>query len=393
MPGVFKLVRRRYRDAPVPANGKHKRLVIVESPAKARTIKGYLGDDFVVESSVGHIRDLPQSAADIPAKLKKEPWARLGVDVENDFEPLYILDADKKKTVDMLKKRVAEADEVLLATDEDREGEAIAWHLLEVLKPKVPVRRMVFHEITADAIRRALDETRGIDERGALGLAERLEGVPFRVRSVESKPYSRRPSAPFMTSTLQQEASRKLRFTAQTTMRVAQRLYENGYITYMRTDSTTLSDSALSAARAQARELYGAEYVPDAPRRYDRKVKNAQEAHEAIRPAGDAFRTPKQLAGELNRDELALYELIWIRTIASQMKDAAGQTVSIRIAGTSSAGELAEFGASGTVITFRGFLAAYEESRDTDERAVESEDDERRLPNVSEGDAVELEKL
>src|SRR5205807_6791487 len=232
-----------------------------------------------------------------------------------------------------------------------------------------------------------------LDEQGARGLAERLESSPFHVGRVERKPYSRRPSAPFMTSTLQQDASRKLRFSAQTTMRVAQRLYENGYITYMRTDSTTLSESALTAARNQARELYGDEYVPEQPRRYERKVKNAQEAHEAIRPAGDAFRTPKQLAGELNRDELALYELIWIRTIASQMKDAAGQTVSLRIAGTSSAGEQAEFGASGTVITFRGFLAAYEESRDTEERVVESEDDERRLPNVSEGDAVELEKL
>ena len=473
--------------------------MIVESPAKARTIKGYLGDDFVVESSVGHIRDLPERAADIPEEFKKEKWARLGVDVEHDFQPLYIVDPDKKKKVSELKKLLAGASELLLATDEDREGEAIAWHLLEVLKPKVPVRRMVFHEITADAIRRALAETRGIDERlvdaqetrrildrlygyevspvlwkkimrglsagrvqsvatrlvvererermafraaqwwdieatfdpesfqarlvsvdgkrvaqgrdfagdgqlrnpdalqldeqGARGLAERLESSPFHVGRVERKPYSRRPSAPFMTSTLQQDASRKLRFSAQTTMRVAQRLYENGYITYMRTDSTTLSESALTAARNQARELYGAEYVPAEPRRYERKVKNAQEAHEAIRPAGDAFRTPKQLGGELNRDELALYELIWIRTIASQMKDAAGQTVSLRIAGTSSAGEATEFGASGTVITFRGFLAAYEESRDTDERAVESEEDERRLPNVSEGDAVELKQL
>jgi len=480
-------------------------VVIVESPAKARTIAGYLGDDFVVESSVGHIRDLPQSAADIPAKHKKEPWARLGVDVENDFEPLYILDADKKKTVDMLKKRVAEADEVLLATDEDREGEAIAWHLLEVLKPKVPVRRMVFHEITADAIRRALTETRGIDERlvdaqetrrildrlygyevspvlwkkimrglsagrvqsvatrlvvererermafvsaswwdikatfapdafeaqlfsvdgrrlatgrdlgpdgqlrdakllvldepGARGLAERLEGVPFRVRSVESKPYSRRPSAPFMTSTLQQEASRKLRFTAQTTMRVAQRLYENGYITYMRTDSTTLSDSALSAARAQAREIYGTEYVPDKPRRYERKVKNAQEAHEAIRPAGDTFRTPQDVSRELSKDELALYELVWMRTIASQMADAKGNTVSVRIVGEpkptpDASVKEAEFAAAGTVITFRGFLAAYEEGRDEAVSASPSrEDDERRLPLLKEGQELQAARL
>src|SRR3954451_8482417 len=409
-------------------NGKHKRLVIVESPAKAKTIAGYLGDDFVVESSVGHIRDLPERAADIPAEYKKEKWARLGVNVEDDFRPLYVVDPDKKKKVSELKKLLSGADELLLATDEDREGEAIAWHLFEVLKPKVPVKRMVFHEITKDAINRALEETRDIDARlvdaqetrrildrlygyeispvlwkkitrglsagrvqsvatrlvaerkrermafraaswwdikatfapdafeaqlsavdgrriatgrdlgpdgklrdeallvldepDARGLAERLEGVPFHVRTVESKPYSRRPSSPFMTSTLQQEASRKLRYTAQTTMRIAQRLYENGYITYMRTDSTTLSDSALKAARAQAAELYGSEFVAAEPRRYERKVKNAQEAHEAIRPAGDTFRTPQQVAGELSPDERALYELIWIRTIASQMADA-----------------------------------------------------------------------
>jgi DNA topoisomerase I len=481
-------------------NAKGKRVVIVESPAKARTIAGYLGDGFVVESSVGHIRDLPQRAAEIPAKHKKEPWARLGVNIENDFEPLYVVDADKKKTVELLKKRVAEADEVLLATDEDREGEAIAWHLLEVLKPKVPVRRMVFHEITRDAISRALDETRPIDERlvdaqetrrildrlygyevspvlwkkimqglsagrvqsvatrlvvererermafvraawwdiratfapdpfeaqlssldgrriatgrdigpdgklrdeallqldedTARGLAERLQGVPFHVRSVESKPYSRRPSPPFMTSTLQQEASRKLRYTAQTTMRIAQRLYENGYITYMRTDSTTLSDSALKAARAQAAELYGSEYVAAEPRRYERKVKNAQEAHEAIRPAGDTFRTPQQVAGELSPDERALYELIWIRTIASQMADAKGETVSVRIAGTSSADEVAEFAAAGTVITFRGFLAAYEEGRDDKApTAPGREEAERRLPHLTEGQELEAARL
>jgi DNA topoisomerase I len=495
MPGVFNLVRPRYRDPPVPENGKRKRLVIVESPAKARTIKGYLGDDFVVESSVGHIRDLPERAADIPEEYKKEKWARLGVNVEDEFRPLYIIDPDKKKRVAELKKLLKDSDELLLATDEDREGEAIAWHLLEVLKPTVPVRRMVFHEITKDAINRALGETREIDERlvdaqetrrildrlygyevspvlwkkitrglsagrvqsvatrlvverelermafsaaswwdieatfdpesfdarlvsvdgkrlalgrdfgndgklksedvlqldeqGARGLAQRLEQSSFSVTRVEQKPYSRRPSPPFMTSTLQQEASRKLRYSAQTTMRVAQRLYENGFITYMRTDSTTLSESALTAARNQARDLYGADYVPDEPRRYERKVKNAQEAHEAIRPAGDTFRLPKDVARELNRDETALYELIWMRTIASQMKDAAGQTVSLRIGGTSSSGEQAEFGASGTVITFRGFLAAYEEGRDTEE----SDDEERRLPNVSEGDALELKKL
>jgi DNA topoisomerase-1 len=474
-----------------------KRLVIVESPAKARTIAGYLGPDFVVESSVGHIRDLPDSAAEIPEKYKGESWARLGVDVEHGFEPLYVVDPDKKKTVAQLKKQLANADELLLATDEDREGEAIAWHLLEVLQPKVPTRRMVFHEITRDAIERALGETRDVDERlvdaqesrrildrlygyevspvlwkkvmrglsagrvqsvatrlvvqrerermafraaawwdlvatfdpetfearlvsldgqrvatgrdfgpdGKLrgearqldedtvrGLAERLQGSSFSVARVERKPYVRRPSAPFMTSTLQQEASRKLRYSAQTTMRVAQRLYENGYITYMRTDSTTLSESALTAAREQASSLFGADYVPPEPRRYERKVKNAQEAHEAIRPSGDRFRTPQDVRSELSPDEHALYELVWMRTIASQMKDAQGQTVSLRIAGESSANETAEFGASGTVITFRGFLAAYEEGRD-DDRAAQEDDEERRLPNVSEGDVVELRSL
>ncbi|HLX32009.1 MAG TPA: type I DNA topoisomerase [Gaiellaceae bacterium] len=474
-----------------------KRLVIVESPAKARTIAGYLGPDFVVESSVGHIRDLPDSAAEIPERYKGEAWARLGVNVEHGFEPLYVVDPDKKKTVAHLRKELADADELLLATDEDREGEAIAWHLLEVLKPKVPARRMVFHEITRDAIERALDETRDVDERlvdaqesrrildrlygyevspvlwkkimrglsagrvqsvatrlvvererermafraaqwwdllatfdpesfearlasvegrrvavgrdfgpdgklrsdarpldeeEARGLASRLEGSSFRITRVEQKPYSRKPAAPFMTSTLQQEASRKFKFAAQTTMRLAQRLYENGYITYMRTDSTTLSESALTAAREQAASLFGAEYVPAQPRRYERKVKNAQEAHEAIRPAGDRFRTPQQVQGELGRDEFRLYELIWMRTIASQMKDAQGQTVSFRIGGESSSGESVEFAASGTVITFRGFLAAYEEGRD-DDRTGQDDDEERRLPNLSEGDAVELRKL
>jgi DNA topoisomerase-1 len=478
-------------------DGRQKRLVIVESPAKAKTIAGYLGDGFVVESSVGHIRDLPERAADIPAEYKKEKWSRLGVDVEHDFRPLYVVDPDKKKKVSELKKLLKDADELLLATDEDREGEAIAWHLFEVLKPKVPVKRMVFHEITRDAINRALDQTRDIDERlvdaqetrrildrlygyeispvlwkkitrglsagrvqsvatrlvvererermafraaswwdiaaifdpesfesrlvsvdgrrlalgrdfgpdgqlrnpealqldeeAARALASRVEQSDFTVSRVERKPYSRRPSAPFMTSTLQQEASRKLRFSAQTTMRIAQRLYENGYITYMRTDSTTLSESALTAARRQAAELYGDDHVPAEPRRFERKVKNAQEAHEAIRPAGDTFRTPQDVKGELDRDQHALYELIWVRTIASQMKDAEGQTVSLRIAGTSTQGEQVEFGASGTVITFRGFLAAYEEGRD--ETAEASEDDERRLPNVSEGDAVTLKSL
>ncbi len=472
-----------------------RRLVIVESPAKAKTIAGYLGDGFVVESSIGHIRDLPNRAADIPAALKKEPWARLGVDVEHDFQPLYVVDPDKRKKVDALKRELKGASELLLATDEDREGEAIAWHLLEVLKPRIPVRRMVFHEITRDAIQRALEQTREIDDRlvdaqetrrildrlygyevspvlwkkvtqglsagrvqsvatrlvvererermafvaaaywdivgtftpgefeaklvevdgrrvsqgrdfaddgslktdtlaldetAARELATALDGAAFSVRSVEEKPYRRSPAAPFMTSTLQQEASRKLRFSAQTTMRLAQRLYENGYITYMRTDSTTLSESALKAARSQATQLYGPEYVPAAPRRYERKVKNAQEAHEAIRPAGDSFRTPAEVERELSRDEHALYDLVWKRTVASQMEDARGQTASIRLGATASDGRDAEFGASGTVITFRGFLAAYEEGRDEDAR---NGDDERRLPPLQAGEDVEASEL
>jgi DNA topoisomerase-1 len=471
------------------------RLVIVESPAKAKTIAGYLGEGYVVESSIGHIRDLPNRAADIPAAHKKEPWARLGVNVEDRFQPLYVVDPDKKKKVEELKRELKSATELLLATDEDREGEAIAWHLLEVLKPKVPVKRMVFHEITRDAIQRALGQTRDIDERlvdaqetrrildrlygyevspvlwkkvmqglsagrvqsvatrmvvererermafvaasywdivgtfepgtfeaklvavdgrrvaqgrdfgddgklrndalaldeeAARGLAGALAGLSYTVRSVEEKPYKRSPAAPFMTSTLQQEASRKLRFSSQTTMRLAQRLYENGYITYMRTDSTTLSESALTAARGQAAELYGPEYVPAAPRRYASKVKNAQEAHEAIRPAGDVFRTPAEVEKELSRDEHALYDLVWKRTVASQMEDARGQTATLRLGATASDGRDAEFGASGTVITFRGFLAAYEEGRDEETR---NGDDERRLPQLQVGQPVEATAL
>ena len=466
-----------------------KSLVIVESPAKARTIAGYLGGDFAVESSVGHIRDLPDRASDVPEAQRKR-FGALGVDVSKGFEPYYVIDPGKKKIVTELKKHLAGADELLLATDEDREGEAIAWHLVEVLKPKVPVRRMVFHEITKDAIARALHETRSIDKRlvdaqetrrildrlygyevspvlwkkvtrglsagrvqsvatrlvvererermaftsaeywdlvatfdpgafearllavngariaqgrdfaasGALredslvrldeeeakSLAARLEEAEFRVRSVDERPYRRKPAAPFRTATLQQEASRKLRFSAQTTMRVAQRLYEAGYITYMRTDSTTLSESALEAARTQVRELFGDDFVPEKPRRYGRAVANAQEAHEAIRPAGDSFRTPKDLQRELGRDEHALYDLVWKRTLASQMEDARGQTVSLRIAGTSSTGEDAEFGASGTVITFRGFLAAYEPGRDE----PSADDEERVLPQLTVGEDV-----
>jgi DNA topoisomerase I len=491
-------------SADTVANGA-RRLVIVESPAKARTIAGYLGKGYVVESSIGHIRDMPGSAADIPDSLRKEPWARLGVNIDADFEPLYVVNADKRQQVSKLKKLLKDADELLLATDEDREGEAIAWHLVQELKPKVPARRMVFHEITPEAIRAAVASPREVDnglveayqtrrvldrlygyevspvlwkkvmpqlsagrvqsvavrlvvdrekERiafrparywdleaefaprpaeadstwfsanlvaldgrriaqgrdfaptgelkaaadgqqsapilhldgaAAASLADRLQGAAFAVKTVERKPYRRSPYAPFRTTTLQQEASRKLGFSAKYTMQVAQRLYENGHITYMRTDSVTLSQTALHAARSQARELYGAEYVPDAPRTYASKVKSAQEAHEAIRPAGDAFRTPSQ-AG-LSGDELRLYELVWKRTVASQMKDAIGESVSVRIAGRSSAGEEAEFGASGKIITFFGFLKAYVEDVEEGD-GTDRDDRERRLPVLAENDAM-----
>ena len=466
-----------------------KSLVIVESPAKARTIAGYLGGDYTVESSIGHIRDLPDRASEVPESKRKQ-FGALGVDVQSGFEPYYVVDPAKKKVVTALKKKLQDADELLLATDEDREGEAIAWHLVEVLKPKIPVRRMVFHEITREAIARALEETRGIDERlvdaqetrrildrlygyevspvlwkkvtrglsagrvqsvatrlvverereriafvsagywdvtatfdpgsfearlvavsgqrvaqgrdfapdgtlrgeGLLRLDEararafagELEDATFTLRSADEKPYRRRPAAPFRTATLQQEASRKLRFAAQTTMRLAQRLYESGYITYMRTDSTTLSDAALEATRRQVQELFGPEYVPQKPRKYGRAVANAQEAHEAIRPAGDTFRTPDEVKSELSRDEHALYDLVWKRTLASQMEDAVGRTVSLRIGATSASDEEVEFAASGTVITFRGFLAAYEPGRDE----PSEDDEERRLPDVEVGQAL-----
>jgi DNA topoisomerase-1 len=466
-----------------------KSLVIVESPAKARTIEGYLGSGYAVGSSVGHIRDLPDRAKDVPETQRKR-FGALGVDVADGFEPYYVVDPDKKKVIADLKKRLADADELLLATDEDREGEAIAWHLVQVLKPKVPVKRMVFHEITKDAITRALEQTRSIDDRlvdaqetrrildrlygyevspvlwkkvmprlsagrvqsvatrlvvdrerermrfvsasywdivgtfepgtfeaklaavdgrriaqgrdfgedgsaasavlvlseqAARELADALEGRPFTVEKVDEKPYTRRPAAPFRTSTLQQEASRKLRFSSQTTMRLAQRLYENGHITYMRTDSVTLSDAALAAARAHAAKVYGEETVPAEPRRYERAVANAQEAHEAIRPAGDVFRTPAELRKELSRDEHALYDLIFKRTVASQMKDASGQTVSIELEGTTADERATTFRASGTVITFPGFLKAYESGRDE----PDEEDEERRLPALTVGQALQ----
>ncbi|MFZ4174202.1 type I DNA topoisomerase [Streptomyces griseoincarnatus] len=484
------------------ANGG-RRLVIVESPAKAKTIKGYLGPGYIVEASVGHIRDLPNGAAEVPDKYTGEV-RRLGVDVDHDFQPIYVVNADKKAQVKKLKDLLKESDELFLATDEDREGEAIAWHLQEVLKPKIPVKRMVFHEITKDAIREAVanprelnqklvdaQETRRIldrlygyevspvlwkkvmprlsagrvqsvatrlvvererermafrsaeywdltgtfstgragdasdpstlvarlqtvdgrrvaqgrdfdslgqlknagtlhlDEANARALAAALEDTRFAVRSVESKPYRRSPYAPFRTTTLQQEASRKLGFGAKATMQIAQKLYENGYITYMRTDSTTLSETAVAAARAQVTQLYGADYLPPQPRTYAGKVKNAQEAHEAIRPSGDRFRTPAETG--LTGDQFKLYELIWKRTVASQMKDATGNSVTVKIGGTAADGRDVEFSASGKTITFHGFLKAYVEG--ADDPNAELDDRERRLPQVAEGDALSAEEI
>ena len=485
-----------------------RKLVIVESPAKARTIAGYLGDGYDVEASVGHIRDLPQPS-ELPADMKKGPFGKFAVDVDNGFAPYYVVDADKKKKVSELKRLLKDADEVFLATDEDREGEAIAWHLLQELKPKVPVKRMVFHEITPEAIQRALENTRELDDRlvdaqetrrildrlygyevspvlwrkvrqglsagrvqsvatrlvvererermafvaadywdvtgtfavsdaaepafsarlssvngkrvasgrdfgdngllksadvahvdeaVATSLVANLASSEWSVASLETKPYTRRPAAPFTTSTLQQEASRKLRMASRQTMRTAQGLYENGYITYMRTDSSALSAQALSAARRQASELYGPEYVPDAPRVYTGKAKGAQEAHEAIRPAGDHFRTPAQVARELSGDQFRLYELIWKRTVASQMADARGQTASVRLGATASDGTDVLFSASGTVITFRGFLAAYEEGRDvsrydTDSSTADESKGDARLPAMNEGDPLSASDL
>jgi DNA topoisomerase-1 len=489
-----------------------KPLVIVESPAKAKTIAGFLGRDYVVESSIGHIRDLPRSAADVPPAFKKEPWARLGVDVDNHFKALYVVSREKKEQVAKLKRLVGDASEVYLATDEDREGESIAWHLVEVLSPQVPVRRMVFHEITEGAIREAIEHPRELDRRlvdaqearrildrlygyevspvlwrkvrqglsagrvqsvatrivvererermrfasaewwslegrfssagqpfaarlvdvggrrvatgddfGPSGrlekpgevllleqqtaseLAAALEGATFAVASVEERPFRRSPAAPFITSTLQQEAARKLRFSAQRTMRTAQSLYERGYITYMRTDSTTLSQAAVAAARDQARELYGTGSVPGSPRVYRSRVKNAQEAHEAIRPAGDRFRLPSRVAGELSPDEARLYELVWQRTVASQMIDATGTTARVRLEAAATAatavagaGAMAGFLATGTVITSPGFLQVYREDED---EVVEGGSDPRgrpeetRLPQLSSGEEVSCEGI
>jgi DNA topoisomerase I len=478
-----------------------KTLVIVESPTKARTISSFLGPEATVESSMGHIRDLPRSAAEIPASAKGEDWARLGVNVENDFEPLYVVPKERKSQVKKLKDLLKEADELYLATDEDREGEAIAWHLVEVLKPKIPVRRMVFHEITRPAIEEAFANPRDLDERlvsaqearrildrlygyevspvlwkkvqprlsagrvqsvavrivverererlafvpagywsvegsfapldeldktfpatlltidgtrvatgrdfdsegrsknevvvldqqRATDLAGGLQDAGFEVESVESKPYSRRPYPPFRTSTLQQEAGRKLRFSSSRTMSVAQRLYENGHITYMRTDSIELSDAAVATSRAQITKLYGDEYLSPSPRKYTGKqAKGAQEAHEAIRPAGD-FLTPEQVASEVGRDEAALYDLIWKRTVASQMADAKGVSVSVRLGATASSGEQAVFSASGRTITFPGFLRAYVQG--SDDPDSELDDTESVLPPLDEGDGLAVERL
>ena len=471
------------------------KLVIVESPAKARKIGSFLGDEYVVEASVGHIRDLPQRAADIPKEFKKFAWAKEGVNIEEDFAPLYVINPDKKSKVAELKDLMKDADELILATDEDREGEAIAWHLIEVLRPKIPVRRMVFHEITKDAIQKAAKETRDLDyrlvdaqetrrvldrlygyrlspvlwkkvmprisagrvqsvatrlivererermafissawwdlaaqcepgfsarllsldgkrvaatndfdanggikdksaanillldEAGARELVQSLNGQVLVVKSMEESPRTERPKPPFTTSTMQQDAGSRLGWGAQLTMRIAQRLYENGYITYMRTDSVTLSSSSISAARSSAQSLYGKEFVPATPRVYEGKTKNAQEAHEAIRPAGETFRTPGELAPELSRDEFALYDLIWKRTIASQMSDAKKQQMRVDFDVKTKSGSDGIFRANGSVITFAGFLAAYE---DIVEEKAEVDESDRRLPAMSVGEKIKV---
>jgi DNA topoisomerase-1 len=481
-----------------------RRLVIVESPTKANKIASFLGDGFVVQSSRGHIRDLPTGAAEVPAKYKGEKWARTGVNVDNGFEAIYVVSPDKRATLRSLKEALVGADELLLATDGDREGEAIAWHLLQELKPKVPAKRMVFHEITPTAIAEAVANPRDLDEdlvdaqetrrildrlygyevspvlwkkvmprlsagrvqsvatrlivdrerermafrsasywdldaildagpeaepplfparltrvgerrvaqgrdfdsRGSLinkdhdqlvrldedqarALEDSLRSAAFAVDGVESKPYTRRPYAPFRTTTLQQEAGRKLGFTAQRTMSVAQELYEAGFITYMRTDSTTLSGAALAAARQQVRQLFGVDYLPDQPRTYTSKVKNAQEAHEAIRPAGETFLTPAET--RLTGDQFRLYELIWMRTISSQMKDAEGFSITVNINAQPSAGEPCTFVASGRTITFYGFLKAYVES--VEETGGHTDDEQTRLPRLTAGQSLRPESV
>ena len=474
-----------------------KKLVIVESPAKARKIGGYLGDDYIVEASVGHIRDLPQRAADIPKEVKKFPWSKEGVDIENDFAPLYVINPDKKAKVAELKELMKGADELILATDEDREGEAIAWHLVEVLQPKIPIKRMVFNEITKEAIQEAVENTRDLDyhlidaqetrrvldrlygyrlspvlwkkvmprisagrvqsvatklivekerermafissswwdlnatcdlgftarllsvegkkvaatsdfgadgavkekslenilllnETGARSLVESLKGQPLVVKSMEESPRTERPKPPFTTSTMQQDAGSRLGWGAQITMRIAQRLYENGYITYMRTDSVNLSGQAITAARAAAKSLYGADHVASEPRVYQGKSKNAQEAHEAIRPAGDSFKTPGELAPELSRDEFALYDLIWKRTVASQMADAKKMQMRVDFDAQTSDKKATIFRANGSVITFPGFLAAYDDIVDENAK-VDEEASDKRLPAMTMGQSIKV---
>ncbi|GHT28635.1 DNA topoisomerase 1 [Planctomycetales bacterium] len=482
------------------SSGKNYSLVIVESPAKARTIGAYLGKDYKVEASIGHIRDLPSSAKEVPAKYKKEKWGRLGVNVEDKFQPVYVVPDDKKKHIKRLSDLISDASEVYLATDEDREGEAISWHLLETLKPKVPYKRLVFHEITKRAIQEALSSPRDIDndlvqaqetrrivdrlygyevspllwykvrpklsagrvqsvavrlvvererERMAFHSAEywdllltatacgahagqaltanlislsgkkipsgkdfdaktgkllkpndfilldekaaneeagRLASKPARIKSVEEKPYTERPYPPFTTSTLQQEANRKFGFTARMTMSLAQNLYENGHITYMRTDSTNLSGEAIQAARSHIEREYGKEYLPSSPRFYATKVKNAQEAHEAIRPAGSVFDTPESLRNKVSFDAFRIYDLIWKRTVACQMNDARGfrKQIAVEI-------DDALFSASGKTIEFAGYMRAYVEGSDDPE--AELADRETLLPDVKTGDAVNTESL
>ncbi|HIG75424.1 MAG TPA: type I DNA topoisomerase [Bacteroidetes bacterium] len=469
-----------------------KRLVVVESPTKARTIRQFLPPGFQVEASMGHIRDLPSSAKEIPAKVKKEKWARLGVNVNEGFEPLYVVPSEKKKTVKQLKDALKGADELYLATDEDREGESIGWHLLQVLNPKVPVKRMVFHEITRDAILRALEQTREIDSRlvdaqearrildrlvgysvspvlwkkiapklsagrvqsvavrvlaqrewerldfvtasywdlkatlakagvdfeakmthygerrlatskdfdentgklkdgsdalqmdedTARPLAERLAGATWRVAEVEKKKARRTPAAPFITSTLQQEANRKLGLPARQAMRVAQKLYEQGLITYMRTDSPTLSGEAIEAARRSVESRYGAEYLSPKPRQFSAKVRNAQEAHEAIRPAGTEMKTARQHG--LTGVEAKVYDLIWKRTVASQMADAQLLRTRAEILAAEGTDDESTFRANGQVIVFPGFFRAYVEGKDDPSAALDDRDNP--LPDLSEGD-------
>ena len=480
----------------IDANGPA--LVIVESPAKAKTIEKYLGPGYIVEASVGHVRDLPKGAREVPEQYKKESWARLGVNVDKDFKPIYVVPDDKLKQVQKLKRALKEASTLYLATDEDREGEAISWHLRETLKPTVPVRRLVFHEITKTAIldslknprdvdenlvdaqeaRRVLDRLFGyeaspllwykirnnlsagrvqsvavrliverereriafknavywdvqgvfapedarafqatlssvggkqipsgkdfdpntgklihpekfalLDEAAVKALVDRLNASgPAVVESVDEKPYSTHPYAPFTTSALQQEANRKLNFTARRTMSVAQSLYENGYITYMRTDSTNLSQEAINAARRLVKTHYGDAFLPDKPRYYQTKVKNAQEAHEAIRPAGSVFPLPEELRSRLSNDEYRLYDLIWKRTVASQMKDALGKRKSITVA----LGD-ALFHVGGKTIDFPGYLRAYVEGKDDPD--AELADQETVLPDVRKGAPLACESL